>query len=428
MAKPARHTLTQVVELTGIGLHTGADVTMRLVPADPESGIAFRRTDLPDATPIRATVGAVTATDRHTVLGEGDNVVHTVEHVLAALAAHELDDVTIELDGPEPPIGDGSAREVFSAVAQAGVTAHDGEPRSVHLQAALTVREGDTHYVVAPASALRLTVTIEYQHPLISRQSGCFDITADAFDRELARARTFGFESERDSLLAAGLARGASRENTLILTETGLAAGELHWPDEFVRHKTVDLLGDLTLLGGRLAADITAFRPSHAGNVALVRAIGRFATLTTPTPYVAGIREIMGALPHRYPMLLVDRIIEVEEGKRIVGIKNVTINEPFFQGHFPDHPIMPGVLIVEAMAQTGGMMLMGAVENPEDKVVYFMSIDNVKFRRPVIPGDQIRFELEMLHFRGRNCRMRGVGYVEGRPAAEAEFMARIVDR
>jgi UDP-3-O-[3-hydroxymyristoyl] N-acetylglucosamine deacetylase/3-hydroxyacyl-[acyl-carrier-protein] dehydratase len=211
-----------------------------------------------------------------------------------------------------------------------------------------------------------------------------------------------------------------------MLSDTHVIDGELRWPDEFVRHKSVDLLGDLALIGGRFRGDIVAFRPSHRGNVALAGAIRRTATLQSPP--VMGIQEILGVIPHRYPMLLVDRIIEIEPGKRIVGLKNVTMNEPFFQGHFPEHPIMPGVLIVEAMAHVGGMLFMGSVENPQDKVVYFMSIDAVKFRRPVVPGDQIRFELEMLHLRGKNCRMRGVGFVDGRPAAEAEMMARVVDK
>ncbi len=237
-----------------------------------------------------------------------------------------------------------------------------------------------------------MTVTIEWDHPRIGRQSGCFDITPDGFTEQLARARTFGFARDARGLEDRGLARGATPSNTIVLSETDLVDTELRWPDEFVRHKAVDLLGDLALLGGM------------------------------------GIEEILGIIPHRYPMLLVDRIVEVEPRKRIVGIKNVTINEPFFQGHFPGHPIMPGVLIVEAMAQVGGMLLLGAVDDPENKVVYFMSIDGVKFRRPVVPGDQVRFELEMLQFRGKTCRMKGVGYVDGAAVAEAEMMARIVDR
>lgn len=289
-----------------------------------------------------------------------------------------------------------------------------------------TVKEGDAQYVVAPAEALRLTVTIEWDHPLIGAQSGSYRITPDVFDAELSRARTFGFESEADELHQHGLAGGASAANTIVLSKDGVVGTTLRWPDEFVRHKTVDLLGDLGLLGGRLAADIVAFRPSHRGNVALARAIGRAASLDGAP--VMGIQDILNVLPHRYPFLLVDRIIALERGKRIVGLKNVTMNEPFFPGHFPGHPVMPGVLIVEAMAQTGGMLLLDKVDDPGSKVVYFMSIDGVKFRKPVVPGDQLRFEVEMVRFRGRTCAMKGVAYVDGQPVAEAEMMAAIVDR
>jgi UDP-3-O-[3-hydroxymyristoyl] N-acetylglucosamine deacetylase/3-hydroxyacyl-[acyl-carrier-protein] dehydratase len=201
----------------------------------------------------------------------------------------------------------------------------------------------------------------------------------------------------------------------------------LRWPDEFVRHKIGDVVGDLLLTGGRVRAHVVAERPSHAGNVALAEQIVR-AVGAEPARPIVDITQIMQYLPHRYPMLLVDRIVEFEAGKRIVGIKNVTINEPFFQGHYPGHPIMPGVLIIEAMAQVGGLLLMEALDDPEGKVVYFMSLDNVKWRRPVTPGDQIRFELEMLQLRRSVCRMKGVGYVDGQIVAEAEMMAGIRDR
>jgi UDP-3-O-[3-hydroxymyristoyl] N-acetylglucosamine deacetylase/3-hydroxyacyl-[acyl-carrier-protein] dehydratase len=309
---------------------------------------------------------------------------------------------------------------------RAGRAELNGAPVTWRLQAPVTVREGDATYLLAPADQLRLTVTIEWPHPLIGRQSRSSDLIEGTFASELARARTFGFVRDGEALRAKGLALGATAENTILLDEAGLESGTLRWPDEFVRHKTVDLLGDLALTGGRVAADVVAFRPSHAGNVAVARTFRRLAHAGQPT--VFGIEAILGVLPHRYPMLLVDRIIEVQGRERIVGIKNVTFNEPFFQGHFPGHPIMPGVLIIEAMAQVGGMLLMGAVEDPAGKVVYFMSIDGVKFRRPVVPGDQLRFELEMIQFRGRTCRMRGVAYVDGQPAAEAEMLARIVDR
>jgi UDP-3-O-[3-hydroxymyristoyl] N-acetylglucosamine deacetylase/3-hydroxyacyl-[acyl-carrier-protein] dehydratase len=422
----ARRSIAKRATVRGTGLHTGVDVTAKLIPGDEGTGVRFRRTDLDAPLEIAARLETVSQFERRTSLGEGDGVVHTVEHVMAAAAAHQVDDLVIELDGPEPPAGDGSAAPYFRALADAGVTEVGGAATVYRPTAPVVVREGEATYLVAPSDQLRLTVTVEWDHPIIGRQSGAYDITSEAFERELAGARTFGFVAEADALHEQGLALGASPENTIALSETEVEGTELRWPDEFVRHKAADLLGDLALMGGRLEADVVAFRPSHRGNLALARTLKRVSGLKAPP--VAGIQEILGVLPHRYPILLVDRIIELVPGERIVGIKNVTFNEPFFQGHFPGHPVMPGVLIVEAMAQTGGMMLMDQIGDPQSKVVYFMSIDNVKFRRPVIPGDQLRFELEMLQFRGKRCRMRGVGYVDGQPVAEAEFMAAIVDR
>src|SRR6266508_3906625 len=291
-----------------------------------------------------------------------------------------------------------------------------GEPAVLTVQAPFTVTEGDSSYVVAPAKALRLTVTIEWPHPLIGRQAGSYDVTPEVFAKELAPARTFGFTSEVAELQAKGLIKGASAANAIVLDERGIAnGGKLRWPDEFVRHKAADILGDLALTGARIRAHVVATRPSHGGNIALARALARAGKRTGGSGPAMDISRIMDYLPHRYPFLLVDRILEIEGQQRIVGIKNVTINEPFFQGHFPGHPIMPGVLIIEAMAQVGGMLLMSHFEgqNIDDKVVYFMSLDNVKFRRPVVPGDQIRFELEMLQFRGKTCRMKGAGFVDG---------------
>ena len=427
MPTATRRTIAQPAAVEGIGLHTGKAGVARLLPGAAGAGITFVRTDLSGTPSIQATVDAVRETDRGTTLGTDGQDVRGVEHLCAAAHALGLDDLYVEVQGPELPIGDGSTMPYLEAMSAAGIKEQDGPPPPVwKVSAPLTVREGDARYVVSPSSELRLTVTVEWPHPLIGRQSGCFDITPDAFRNELAAARTFGFVAELDELRARGLAQGASAETTIALTETGLAAGELRWPDEFARHKAVDLLGDLALTGGRVAADIVAFRPSHAGNVALARALRRVATPAGPP--IIGIDRILGTLPHRYPMLLVDRIIEVQGRERIVGIKNVTVNEPFFQGHFPDHPVMPGVLIVEAMAQAGGMLLMEAVDDPASKVVYFLSLDGVKFRRPVVPGDQLRFELEMIQFRGRNCRMRGVAYVDGERVAEAEMAARIIDR
>ena len=421
-----RRSIAGSAEVSGTGIHTGAATRLTFRPAPAGEGIVFRRTDLSGQPRIPALAENVSSVERRTALAAGEATVTTVEHVLAAVAAHRLDDVLIDLDGPEPPNGDGSAKPFFQALAQAGIVENGGSAARFRVSSPLTVREGDASYVVAPRDGLRLTVTIEWSHPLIGRQSGCYDVSPESFAAELAGARTFGFLAEAEALKAKGLGRGARQDGAILLSDSAVVGTTLRWPDEFVRHKAADLLGDLALLGGRLDGEIVAFRPSHQGNVALVRALRRVASLTAPP--VMDIERILGVLPHRYPMLLVDRIVEVQGRERIVGIKNVTINEPFFQGHFPGHPIMPGVLIVEAMAQVGCLLVMGAMEQPEDKVVYFMSLDDVKFRRPVVPGDQVRFELEMLQFRGRTCRMRGVGYVDGQVVAEAEMMARIVDR
>lgn len=421
----ARRTIERDASLTGIGLHTGVATTATCRPAPSGRGIVFRRTDLPGQPEIPAKLDEVAETERRTALGKGDQTIHTVEHLLAAVAALEIDDLTIDIDGPEPPIADGSFAPYVTLLQQAGSASHAGDPVIYKVTAPFQVTEGDATYVVSPAKNLRLTTTIEWKHPLIGRQVGSYDVTPQGFATELAGARTFGFASEVESLRARGLIRGASTENAVVLSEDAVVDTTLRWPDEFVRHKAGDIVGDLALLGGRVHAHVIATKPWHQGNIALARGIARTSSKTGAP--VIDIGRIQDVLPHRYPFLLVDRIVEVEGKTRIVGIKNVTINEPFFQGHFPGHPIMPGVLIIEAMAQVGGMLVLGT-EDISNKVVYFMSLDKVKFRRPVLPGDQLRCEVEMLQFKGKTCRMRGVAFVDGQVVAEAEMMARVVDR
>jgi UDP-3-O-[3-hydroxymyristoyl] N-acetylglucosamine deacetylase/3-hydroxyacyl-[acyl-carrier-protein] dehydratase len=311
------------------------------------------------------------------------------------------------------------------ALTDGGVAALPGEPDFLEISEAVRIIDGASVYEAYPADRLELDVTIEFVHPLIGRQSRRFIVNEDCFADELSRARTFGFVNEVDALRAKGLIKGASLDNAIVLDDNDVLSGELRWHDEFVRHKAMDCVGDLALAGARVHARIVALKPSHRGTVTLVRELVK-AGRKEKGMYT--IEDIMKVLPHRYPFLLVDRILEIEEKKRIVGLKNVTINEPFFQGHFPGHPIMPGVLIIEAMAQVGGMLLMGSVDDPESKVVYFMSLDNVKFRRPVKPGDQIRFELEIVQLRGTVCKMRGVGKVDGEVVAEADMAAMVRDR
>lgn len=259
----SRRTLAGRAEVRGTGLHTGCAVTACCLPAESGTGILFRRVDLPDAPTILARLSEVQSTERRTVLGSGEVAVQTVEHLLAAAAALELDDLIIELDGPEPPIGDGSFSPYLEALEAAGVVERPGNPVVYRVLAPFQLSEADSSYVVAPAKSLRLTTTIEWRHPLIGRQSGSYDITPEAFGRELAGARTFGFLHEADALRARGLALGAALDSTLVLSEDGLVGGELRWADEFVRHKAADILGDLALVGGRVQAHVIATKPSH---------------------------------------------------------------------------------------------------------------------------------------------------------------------
>jgi UDP-3-O-[3-hydroxymyristoyl] N-acetylglucosamine deacetylase/3-hydroxyacyl-[acyl-carrier-protein] dehydratase len=411
--------------LEGIGLHLGVLCRLTFQPARAGQGIVFRRTDCPGQPRIRAHVSEVSSSERRTQLGKGHHAVHTVEHVLAAVSGMGIDDITIDMNAPEPPILDGSAAPFLAALSEAGLASVEGEPEFLHLNEPVRIIDGSSVYEAYPYDGLELDVTIEFPHPLIGKQSRRFNITRDSFASELSRARTFGFVHEVDALRAKGLIKGASLDNAVVLDDNDILSGALRWSDEFVRHKAMDCVGDLALAGARVRARIVAVKPSHRGTVTLVREMVKAARKEKG---MYTIEDIMKVLPHRYPFLLVDRILEIEEKKRIVGLKNVTINEPFFQGHFPGHPIMPGVLIIEAMAQVGGMLLMGSIEDPESKVVYFMSLDNVKFRRPVKPGDQIRFELEIVQLRGAVCKMRGVGKVEGEVVAEADMAAMVRDR
>jgi UDP-3-O-[3-hydroxymyristoyl] N-acetylglucosamine deacetylase / 3-hydroxyacyl-[acyl-carrier-protein] dehydratase len=430
-----RRTITSPVRITGVGLHLGRPCELTFRPAASGAGIVFRRTDIRGTPVIPARVEQVTATERRTQLGTGPEAVHTVEHVLSAVTALQLDDLTIDMSGPEPPILDGSAAPFYDALLDADIREQAGNVEYLTLEESLRVIDGNSVYEAHPADELSLDVTIEFPHPVIGRQVGHYLVGRDSYRKELAAARTFGFVSEIDDLRAKGLIQGASTDNAIVLDEVGVIANVLRWDDEFLRHKTLDCIGDLALAGARVRARIVAVRPSHRGTVTLVREMVRAAQRGKSTndgvKKMAGmmsIDEIMKVLPHRYPFLLIDRILEIEGKQRIVGMKNVTINEPFFQGHFPGHPIMPGVLIIEAMAQVGGMLLMGGLEEAEQKVVYFMSLDKVRFRKPVKPGDQLRFELDVIQIRGAVCKMRGVAKVDGELVAEAEMAAMVRDR
>ena len=427
MSASRQRTIGAEVTLDGTGVHSGEAATLTFRPAEASTGIRFRRVDLEDGEEIPADVDYVVGTELGTTLGKGDCQVLTVEHVLAAVSGLGIDNLVVDIDGPEAPIRDGSFKHYVDALDDAGIVEQDEEAEILTLAGPVEASGAeDSIYVAAPGTGLRISATIDFTHPTIGRRYGSFVVDEEGFRRELASARTFGFKADAEALHARGLALGASLDNAVVLDDDGVMNENLRFDDEFLRHKVGDVVGDLTLLGARLNAHVVADRPSHAGNVALARAIRRHVRRSGEP--VADTSRIMEFLPHRYPMLLVDRIIDFVEGERIVGIKNVTINEPFFQGHYPGHPVMPGVLIVEAMAQCGGLLLMDAVEDAENKVVYFMTMDKVKFRKPVVPGDTLEFELEVIQLRRQVCRMAGRGVVGNDVVAEAEFMARIMDK
>lgn len=426
---PRQNTIARPGDLQGVGLHTGAEVRMRILPGAVNTGIVFRRTDLPDSADVPALLSHVVGTELGTSIGQGEVKIHTVEHLLSALVAREIDNVVVELDAAELPAADGSAREFVRLIDACGVEEQDAPARYLPVAETFSVRQDRSHYIVAPADDYRVSTTIEFDHPLIGRQYGSFRVEDGTFEREVLPARTFGFLRDVEAMRGRGLAMGGSQENAVVLSADGLVEGtELRFPDEFVRHKALDVVGDLALVGARIRAHVIADRPGHLGNVALAKELLARAEKKALARPILNIEQIMQYLPHRYPFLLVDRVVEFEERKRIVGLKNVTINEPFFQGHFPGRPVMPGVLIIEAMAQVGGLLVLENVENLEDKVIYFLGLDNVRWRRPVTPGDQIRFEVELVQVRGATVKMRGVGTVDGQLAAEADMMARVVDK
>jgi UDP-3-O-[3-hydroxymyristoyl] N-acetylglucosamine deacetylase/3-hydroxyacyl-[acyl-carrier-protein] dehydratase len=426
---PRQNTIARPGEMQGVGLHTGAEVRMRILPAPVNSGIVFRRTDIAGAADVPALLSHVVGTDLGTSIGHGEVKIHTVEHLLSAMVAREIDNALVEVDAAELPAADGSAREFLRLLDECGREEQDAPARFLPVAETFSLLKDKSEYVVTPAEDYRVSTTIEFDHPLIGRQYGSFRVGDPSYADEVLPARTFGFMRDVEAMRGRGLARGGSQENAVVLTEGGLVEGtQLRFPDEFVRHKALDIVGDLALVGARIRAHVIAERPGHLGNVALAREIVARAEKKALARPILTIEQIMQYLPHRYPFLLVDRVVEFEERKRIVGLKNVTFNEPFFQGHFPGRPVMPGVLIIEAMAQVGGLLVLENVENLEDKVIYFLGLDNVRWRRPVTPGDQIRFEVELLQVRGATVKMRGVGTVDGQLAAEAEMMARVVDK
>ena len=462
--KEYKNTIAREVSYTGIGLHTGEVSTIRFKPAGKDEGIVFVRVDLPGKPEIPAIIEHVVDISRGTTIGLNGATVGTIEHVLSAVKGMNLDNVRIEIDGPEAPVADGSALVFVNLLKEAGFVQQDSERVYFELDSAISFSspEENVDIVIVPSNELKVTFMIDYKHPYLGTQYTWLP-SLDVYEDDFAGARTFCFIKEILYLKEKGLIKGGSLDNALVIGEPNMSQEELqHLKDvldyheditvseegilnnnklryynEFVRHKVVDLLGDIALLGVPIKGHILAARSGHKTNVELVkklRQIQRKQELQKiyqkkeSSEVVFDINAIMRIIPHRYPFLLVDKIVDFVPNESIVGIKNVTMNEEFFQGHFPGHPIMPGVLILEAMAQAGGIMLLNNLEHPEDYVAYFASIDKVKFRKPVLPGDTLRFEMKVMSLKRNLSKMRGEAYVGNDLVAEGEFMAMIQEK
>lgn len=459
-----QRTLKHPVHLMGVGLHTGAVVNLHLCPAPEHHGYKFQRMDIEGQPIIPADCHLVTTTQRGTTLELNGAKVHTTEHVLAALYGSEVDNVLIQIDGPEMPIMDGSAYPFLQAIESVGFVEQNADRQYFELKRNLTFEDKDRGIemlaVPTQGGEFRVTVMVDYNSPILGTQHAHMYQLQD-FKEEIARCRTFVFMRELEKLAEHGLIKGGSLDNAIVMVDKECTTDDiaallkkigrepmdikvegigvlntvkLQYENEPARHKLLDIVGDLALTGKFIKGHILAARPGHFGNVEFAKMLKELikaeknepANFDLTKPPIFDINQISAMLPHRYPFLLVDKILEMDN-ESIVGVKNVTMNEPFFQGHFPNNPVMPGVLQIEAMAQVGGIFALSQVEDPECYSTYFMKIDGVKFKQKVIPGDTVVFKLKLISpIRRGLVNMSGVAYVNGREVSEATMLAQVV--
>ena len=441
-----QQTLAKPASFSGIGLHSGNKVEMTLLPAPPNSGITFRRVDLDSRAEIPAQVGNVAETDRSTTISKGNTKVQTVEHVLAALYGFGITNAVVELNASEPPVADGSARQFCKMIHASGIEAQAERVEPITVTDPIEYTHNGTVISAFPHDGFKVTCTSSDKGGRFT-QFFSVELTPESWESEIAQARTFCFYEEIEYLIKNGLIRGGSLENAIVIRDDAVLTTEpMRYREEFVRHKILDIIGDLSLVGSPVHGHIVAVKPGHAANCGLARRILQQAQrprvaaqsfsppdekpakqpiqpepsqVSEETTAPLDAEQIMQILPHRYPFLMVDRVTRID-GNQITAEKNVTINEPYFQGHFPGHPIMPGVLQLEAMAQVAGILTLKQADNA-GKIAYFMSAEKVKWRKPVKPGDVLQIDIELLRARGKVAKARGVCTVRGDLVSEAEI-------
>ncbi|GHA32403.1 3-hydroxyacyl-[acyl-carrier-protein] dehydratase FabZ [Salinimicrobium marinum] len=459
MAK--QQTIKKEVSLEGVGLHTGNEVTLTFKPAPVNSGYCFVRKDIEGHPLVEADANYVVNTQRGTNLEKDGVSIQTSEHVLAACVGLEIDNLIIELNASEPPIMDGSSKYFVQVLEEAGIEEQDAEREEYVVNEVICYRDDKTgsEIMLLPADEYQVTTMVDFETKVLGTQNASIT-TISQFKEEISNARTFSFLHEIEMLLDHGLIKGGDLKNAIVYVDKELSPATmeklraafkkdniavkpngildnltLHYPNEAARHKLLDVIGDLALVGTRIRGKVIATKPGHKVNTNFAKKLSKIIKaekrnnipkIDLEKPPLMDVNEIMNILPHRAPFLLVDKIIELTD-THVVGVKNVTMNEPFFVGHFPGKPVMPGVLQVEAMAQTGGILALKSVPDPENYLTFFMKIDNVKFKQQVVPGDTLIFKLELLApIRRGICQMQGYAYANGKLATEAILMAQIV--